>query len=430
MLLMRKFWGAYFVGAFLAFNAFAGELKGTQLEEARGIERTFPRLMGMNIGAKKKYSDPHYIEMMARLDVVILGFYPTWTDSTGRWSIRHVVQALKRKNPAILVGQYTILSEAPDSNDKRYADSDKGRKLDSLDAWLRDDDGRRVQWTEKYDAWEVNVTRWAPSDRSGRQYPQWLAERDYKTYFRDIPEFDVWYFDNVLIEPAVAKADWDRDGKNDRASDSRIAQAYREGHVMQWERVRALSTKLLLMGNAPDLSSEEYSDKLQGAFLEAIFGASWSLERRQGWGAAMRRYRAAMSNVQAPRLVGFNVHGERDDYRLMRYGLTSCLMDDGFFSFTDKALGYSSVTWFDEYDIDLGLALDNPQTSPIRRGIYARRFENGIVLLNPTDAPEEITIDKGYRRFRGKQAPDVNSGKAVSTIRLAARDGIILVRDR
>jgi hypothetical protein len=41
---------------------------------------TFPRLMGMNIGAKN-YDDASYQKELSRLDVVILGFYKGWRPS-------------------------------------------------------------------------------------------------------------------------------------------------------------------------------------------------------------------------------------------------------------------------------------------------------------------------------------------------------------
>src|SRR5690348_15483209 len=69
----------------------------------------FPRLMGMNIGAKN-YDDPQYQRQLARLDVVILGFYQGWKPKYG---MAKVVANLKELSGGkILVGQYTVLSES------------------------------------------------------------------------------------------------------------------------------------------------------------------------------------------------------------------------------------------------------------------------------------------------------------------------------
>src|SRR6195256_284753 len=59
---------------------------------------TFPRLMGLNIGAKN-YQDVDYQKELARMDVVILGFYRGWQPAgyapTATLAMRRVVKALK-----------------------------------------------------------------------------------------------------------------------------------------------------------------------------------------------------------------------------------------------------------------------------------------------------------------------------------------------
>src|SRR5258706_80750 len=110
---------------------------------------------------------------------------------------------------------------------------------------------------------------------------------------------------------------------------------------------------------------------------------NWSIESREGWAAMMARYRAALRNTQAPSLVAFNVVGAVDDFRLFRYAYASCLLDDGYFSFTDRLRGYSSVAWFDEYDYPLGRPLGSPPSAAWDQGVWRADFENVIVLVNP-----------------------------------------------
>jgi hypothetical protein len=79
-----------------------------EIPDIRGPKPSFPRLMGMNIGAKN-YDDPAYQSQLARLDVVILGFYKGWKPGYG---MAKVVRNLKELSGGkILVGQYTILNE-------------------------------------------------------------------------------------------------------------------------------------------------------------------------------------------------------------------------------------------------------------------------------------------------------------------------------
>ncbi|MFD2270373.1 hypothetical protein ACFS07_02465 [Undibacterium arcticum] len=60
------------------------------------------------------------------------------------------------------------------------------------------------------------------------------------------------------------------------------------------------------------------------------------------------------------------------------------------------------MPWFDEYEVKLGKPLDPPQTKPWRDGIYRRRFENGLVLVNLGFQPGSIDVEPGYTHFRGK----------------------------
>ena len=137
---------------------------------------SFPRLMGMNIGAKN-YEDPGYQRDLSRLDVVILGFYRGWQPAgyapTATDAIRKAVKALKAQNPKILVGNYTILGEAYD-DPQDAASVDLRDKLNASGWWLLNGARKKVQWTSAYSAWDVNFTAWTRPDSRGRRWPEWL----------------------------------------------------------------------------------------------------------------------------------------------------------------------------------------------------------------------------------------------------------------
>ena len=385
--------------------------------------------MGMNIGAKN-YQDAAYQKDLARMDVVILGFYRGWQPEgyapTSTLAIRKVVKAIKALNPKILVGQYSILSEAYDDPGSA-ADRDKRDKLYASKWWLLNASGRKVQWTSQYRTWEVNLTAWTQPDSDRRRWPQWLAEREHAVFFRDIPEFDIAYLDGVGA-PRVT-ADWNLDGKNDDRNDPEILAAHYAGHLAEWNRLRQLAPKLLLIGNTDnDLANSQWQGQLDGGFLESLMGWNWSLETRAGWGKMMERYRAVLKNTRPPKIVGFNIQGSPTDYRFFRYGYTSCLLDDGYFSFTDKSVEYSSVPWFDEYDHKLGDALSGPPATAWSQGVWRRDFRNGVVLVNPTTSAKTLKLEPGLRRLAGHQDPDVNNGAIVDQVTLAPKDGIVLLR--
>ena len=377
----------------------------------------------MNIG-RKHYDDADYQAKLARLDLVVLGFYKGWKPDYGMAKVVQNLKDLGRHH--LLVGQYTILNESYD-DPKQRATLEVQKKLNEMNWWARKADGTRVQWTAQYGAWDTNFTLGSKPDDRGRRYPQWLAEWNDRALFQSA-NFDLWYCDNVFLRPRVT-ADWNGDGKDDSPINPAVAAAYRAGHRAEWDYIRRIHPSILLMGNVDgDLSEPEYAGQLEGAFLEGLMGKSWSIETRAGWPAAMKRYRAAMANTRAPHLVGFNVSGDKSDYRLFRYAFTSCLLDDGFFSFTDRAQGYSSVAWFDEYDFRLGAAISQPSLAAWKGGVWRRDFQRGIVLVNPTTQPVTLTLEPGFLRLHGAQAPAVNSGDPATSLVLAAKDGIVLKR--
>jgi hypothetical protein len=389
----------------------------------------FPRLLGMNIG-KKHYDDPEYQAQLARLDVAILGFFPGWNPRHEADPIGSVLKNLRRLNPAIKLGQYTIVNEAYD-DPAVTPNADVLAAVEKYHWWVRTAAGDKVQWTAKYHTWEINNTRWAPTDEQGRRFVEWRADRDNAWAFAPHPEFDIWYCDNVMWRPRMRKADWDLDGKDDDRDEPRIQSAYRQGTADFWTAIRRIQPKLAVMGNTDDdLRQPEFQHKLDGAFLEGWMGASYAIERRQGWAAAMALYRTAKANLAPGGIVSVNVHGAADDYRLLRYSLASCLLDDGYFSYSDSAAGYSSVTWFDEFDAPLGGARSGPPAAPWQNGVWRRDYAGGAALVNPTGAPVTVTVEAGFRKLAGHQVSAVNDGQPATRITLGAKDGIILLRDR
>ena len=229
---------------------------------------SFPRLMGMNIGTKN-YDDATYQKELARLNVIILGFHMGWNPGSyganPTAAIRKAVQAIKSYNPNVLVGQYTILSEAYD-NPNDAATLDLRDKLHASQWWLLNAAGRKVQWTAQYSAWEINFTNWTRPDAGGRRWPEWLAERNHIVYFRDIPEFDIVYLDGVTA-PLRVTADWDLDKVDDNRKSPIILAAHYAGHLAHWNRLRELAPNALLVGNTDnDLANAQWRNQLNGGF--------------------------------------------------------------------------------------------------------------------------------------------------------------------
>jgi hypothetical protein len=168
---------------------------------------------------------------------------------------------------------------------------------------------------------------------------------------------------------------------------------------------------------------------MNGALIESMIGFSYSPESWGSWKEMMREYRVVMAATIEPKLVVFGHVGNPTDYQTIRYGLASCLMDDGYYEFSRDSDAYSGVFWYDEFDAKLGNATSGPQTAAWQNGVYRRDFDNGIALVNPKgNGTQTVQLESDFRRISGKQDSVTNSGQTVRTVTLKDRDGIILMR--
>ena len=67
-------------------------------------------------------------------------------------------------------------------------------------------------------------------------------------------------------------------------------------------------------------------------------------------------------------------------------------------------------------------------TAALSNGIWMRRFENGLVLVNPQVGSASIDIGSGYKRLSGSQDPKVNTGQAQRVVTLGARQGLLMIK--
>lgn len=382
--------------------------------------RENPKLAGVDYHVSD-YAKEATKARLANFDLVVLSFWRAY----GAARVAAVANDLHRRHPGIIVGQYTAVNEVAGSDRRDDANQDLVQKLDRENWWLRNPRGDRVQWTSAFNAYDVNMTAWVHPDEDGLLWPQWKARRDVREVFRQWPSLDLVFVDNVFNAPRT-RAAWRSEGHDDAPSDRDVAAAMRRGYVSYIDEVRKLMPGTWLIGNVDhDLAAPEYRKALDGAFLESLIGRPWSIETRAGWPAMMSRYRAVSSEVRRPGLVIFHMSGGASDYRLMRYGLTSCLMGDGYFAYSaDQG---PSTPWFDEFDVDLGRATD--VGAPVPGGdAWMRHFQHGVAIVNPGPQPAIVSLPAGYRHLAGRQDTFVNDGSVAREVRVPPRDGVILLK--
>jgi hypothetical protein len=410
-------WGAACCIGLLAAHAQAAE--------------TFPRTAAYLIGNPRNYEDAAYQAKIAKVDIAIVSVWTGWEKDHGM-TIEQVTQRLKALNPNIKVFHYFL----PES--LRYpvnpAVADLGAKLDTEKWWLYTSGSGSTKVLSDFgnDTYVINVTSFTPADASGKRSNQWLAEYAYKTKAQPNPSMDGIFTDNVFWKPR-RDGDWNRDGTIDSQNSTTVRKYYREGYAVFLNKLKQLMPGKLQIANIADWGHAdavltEYDQILNGGIMEGMIGESWSPER-QGWSVMLSRYRKSMAALAPPKLGILHQFGSSTDFRGMRYGLATTLLDDGYYAFTDEVERYSGVVWFDELDQNLGSATGAPPTVAWQNGVWRRDFERGIALVNPKgNGTREITLEGDYRKIAGTQDRTVNNGQVVRKVTLGDRDGIVLLR--
>jgi Hypothetical glycosyl hydrolase family 15 len=390
----------------------------------------FPRLAAVWTG-NQNYQDATIQQALARGSIAVINTWPGWATGRGT-TVEQVIRNIKTINPNTLVFQYISNNEIA-SNASLYPNFATLYTELTLTHWYLYVNGGCC--TVVPSAWagatEINNTLLTPPDTNGDHWPEWFAKWAVKQFYVPNPSLDGFWMDNVMWRPRV-NGDWNRDGTTDLATDPTVGTWLRTGERRHFDTMHTLMPGKYQLGNTDFGSANaifpELDQQLNGGLMEQVIGTSWSYETWGGWTEMMRAYRKWMAAFTAPKLGVFQQKGSATDYQGFRYGLTSCLMDDGYFAYTTTD-AYGDAPMFDEYNAKLGASTTSPPRAAWQKGVYRRDFENGIALVNPKgNGAQTITLEADFKRLAGTQVPAVNSGQTVRTLTLQDRDGIILMR--
>jgi len=382
---------------------------------------SFPRLA--NLFLKTPISNEE-AQALAQWDIVILGMQAQDTDP-------EMFNILRKNNPDIIIVAYVASAEFPVSR-LNILESTNGpwHKLNAGiddDWWLYEAGGDHVSfWVGN---WALNITDDAPlvnGQRWNTYFPKFLKEE-----IMDTGHWDGIFFDSVWDTAAWVNngdMDFDRDGIKESADE--INAKWRAGMEKIFSETRKrIGNSKILIGNGGDY----YSDYLNGRMFE-----SYPNQYEGGWEGQTPKYFSFMNEGQSPTVSIINGDtqnsGHWNDFKDMRFALTSTLLDDGFFSYDWGTENHGQLWWYDEFNIPLGEPLSEARniystnSSEVKEGLWRRDFQYGIVLVNSTQDTQTYQLECTFEKYKGTQDKLVNSGDLVTSVTLTSKDGIILLR--
>lgn len=356
---------------------------------------------------------------LARWDAVVLD-----ADQQARYPDR--VRKLRQLNPAIKLLAYLPSEEIATARFSEPSDYPFAKLAGRIqDAWyLRDPSGNPAYFWPGSQL--LNVTDRGPAGPTGERWNEFFP-RFIKDEILSSGMWDGVFLDNTfdgISYFAKSAVDLDRDGRAESSANADAA--WRDGMTKMLRRIRSLNPSAIVVGNG----GAAYAAEMNGTFFEHF--PSWS------WGPNWKDFRDAVAKSRSPQLTALNVNTDNQDrpadYRLMRFGLASALAGGGWYSFDKGDWGHDVIWWYDEYEATIGTARSAPRILGAARGsgvvpaVWGRDFEKGLAVVNSTDAAQKVTLPGVFEKLRGRQDPGVNNGTLITTLELAAKDGILLLR--
>lgn len=334
------------------------------------------------------------------------------------------LRAIKKINPNIKILAYLA------SQDIRYDSCGLNgtlrqklcRQIDPS-WWLKDTGGNKISW------WPVNPIINITNDVSFVNNQQWpdVLSHFIKDNLMDSGLWDGVFLDNGwddLTFMQKYQIDLNQDGIAE--SMDYINQKWQAGMNSLLSKTRQLigPDKLIITNGG-----ERYYQYINGVLYESF--------PNRGWAATMQKYRKINQLGYAPAVGILNTNvdntGTKNNYQKMRFGLTSALLDDGYYSFDNGDQSHCETWWYDEYEIYLGQPANQAvnilnKGTDLSLGVWRRDFKQGLVLVNSTKQSQEVDLGGEYEKLSGTQDPNTNDGSFVSEITLAPQDGIVLLR--
>lgn len=261
-----------------------------------------------------------------------------------------VLDSLRSKNPDIIMLAYIVSQEINDDA-TQWSGSLRKSLYEGISEnwWLKNSKGEQVQfWPGTH---MLNIGAGVP-EKSSLQWNRYLADFICDSIIAP-GKWDGVYLDNCWhsVSWLDETIDVDQDGRADRPA---VADSLWEvGMNLLLDLIRERHPNIILTGNG----GYRYGKKLNGALIETF-------PRWGEWFRLMDSYwhlEGEAPGMPVNCLNGNTENSGEISLQDMRFGLSSTLMGEGYFSYDFGADDHSQHWWFDEYDSDLGEPVEKAQ---------------------------------------------------------------------
>jgi hypothetical protein len=357
-------------------------------------------------------------EELAKWDFLILDMENQETSPAQLTKIREL-------NPKIKIVAYLTSEEILEYVNSGYAPMRAELRSEIKESyWLKDQNGNKLSF------WSGTLML-NGSDTSSDSWNTYLAN------FINQRIKASGYWDGVFLDNLWPEISWfnggnidlNNDAKKDSAGDLNARWLNGSKNLLTQIRAKTGNSFLIIANGQADARFEK---DLNGRLLENFP----TLFSNGGWTNAMKSYSLSVNAQKAPKLAALNTYSKNQyDYRKFRFGLTSALMSDGYYSFDYDVTNHGQTWWYDEYDVKLGQAentaynLLNKNSNSWQAGLWRRDFENGIAVVNSTNKTQTYSFQKeNFEKISGTQDVGVNSSEKTNWVKLVPGDGIILLK--
>lgn len=370
-----------------------------------------PRLA--NYFLKWSISDSEAIEL-SKWDLLIL-------DMENQVNNPQRIKKIRELNPDIKILAYMTMQEIRnncDSNEIKL----RCELISAINEsnYLKDISGNKLSfWPGTH---LLNITEDTPNSWSNT-FPQFIKERIYSTGL-----WDGFFYDNGWNSISwISDVGVDIDNDYDIDDKSFIDSSWKSATI------KMLSKTKMLTGNNFIVAANSIEDKdilfySNGAMIENFGEKSWI--------KSMNIY--LDQNTLLPNVSIINANtantGNLNDYKKMRYGLTSALLGNGYFAFDYGDKDHAQLYWYDEYNTKIGNPISNPinlksKNSKIDLGLWRRDFENATSFVNSSRENQVYIFEKEvFEKIKGTQDAKINSGAKVNYLNLTPSEGVILLK--